>query len=150
MHNSYFVANFKRLFLINKGVIFLICAKSCKAASVLSDVLWPKDCSPSGFSVHGILQTKILEWVARPAPPRDLPDPGIKPMSLALVGGFFTTSATWEAWLFQHTFQICYYLLFSHSRLNPRKIHLSVIAVVPNSSGTRDWFRGRKFFHGLG
>ena len=30
----------------------------------------------------------------------DLPDPGIKPASLlssALAGGFFTTSATWEA-----------------------------------------------------
>ena len=29
----------------------------------------------------------------------DLPDPGIKPVSLmspALAGGFFTTSATWE------------------------------------------------------
>ena len=24
----------------------------------------PVDCSPSGFSVHGILQAKILEWVA--------------------------------------------------------------------------------------
>ena len=33
-------------------------------------------------------------------PPGDLPDPGIKPMSLmspALAGGFFATSATWEA-----------------------------------------------------
>ena len=32
--------------------------------------------------------------------PGDLPDPGIKPVSLmspALAGGFFTTSATWEA-----------------------------------------------------
>ena len=32
-------------------------------------------------------------------PPGNLPDPGIKPMSLmspALTGGFFTTSATWE------------------------------------------------------
>ena len=32
--------------------------------------------------------------------PGDLPDPGIKPASLrspALAGGFFTTSATWEA-----------------------------------------------------
>ena len=32
--------------------------------------------------------------------PGDLPNPGIKPMSLAspaLTGGFFTTSATWEA-----------------------------------------------------
>ena len=31
-------------------------------------------------------------------PPGDLPDPGIKPVSPALVGGFFTTWATWEAW----------------------------------------------------
>jgi len=33
-------------------------------------------------------------------PPGDLPNPGIKPQSLpssALAGGFFTTSATWEA-----------------------------------------------------
>ena len=33
-------------------------------------------------------------------PPGNLPDPGIEPMSLtslALAGGFFTTSATWEA-----------------------------------------------------
>ena len=31
---------------------------------------------------------------------QDLPNPGIEPMSLkspALAGGFFTTSATWEA-----------------------------------------------------
>ena len=34
--------------------------------------------------------------------PRDLPNPGIEPMSLtslALAGGFFTTNATWEALL---------------------------------------------------
>ena len=33
-------------------------------------------------------------------PPGDLPDPGIKPRSLmspAVAGGFFSTSATWEA-----------------------------------------------------
>ena len=27
----------------------------------------PVDCSPSGFSVHGILQASILEWVAMPS-----------------------------------------------------------------------------------
>ena len=26
----------------------------------------PVDCSPPGFSVHGILQASILEWVAMP------------------------------------------------------------------------------------
>ena len=43
-------------------------------------------------------------WSALPFPtPGDLPDPGIEPeslTSLALAGGFFTTSITWEArWL---------------------------------------------------
>ena len=40
-------------------------------------------------------------WSGLPCPPpRDIPDPGIEPafpMSPALAGGFFTTSATWEA-----------------------------------------------------
>ena len=30
-------------------------------------------------------------------PPEDPPDPGIQPLSPALAGGFFTTSANWEA-----------------------------------------------------
>ena len=45
-------------------------------------ILWcltlpdPMDCSPPGFSVQGILQARILEWVAIPfskgsSPPRD-------------------------------------------------------------------------------
>ena len=41
------------------------------------------DCSPPGSSVHGILQVRILEWVAIPFS-RDLPNPGIKPESPAL------------------------------------------------------------------
>ena len=56
----------------------------------------PMDCSLAGSSVHGILQEGILEWLPCP-PPGDLPDPGIKPASLTLAGGFFffffTTSA---------------------------------------------------------
>ena len=42
----------------------------------------PMDCSPPCSSVHGIFQGKILEWVAMPCmeSPRNLPDPGIKPM----------------------------------------------------------------------
>ena len=35
------------------------------------------DCSPPGSSVHGILQARILEWIAIPFS-RDLPDPRIK------------------------------------------------------------------------
>jgi len=48
------------------------------------------DCSPPGYSVHGILQARILEWVAISFS-RDLTNPGIKPTSPELAGGFFTT-----------------------------------------------------------
>ena len=41
------------------------------------------DHSSPGSSVYGILQARILEWVAMP-PPGDLPIPGIKPRSPAL------------------------------------------------------------------
>ena len=38
-----------------------------KVTSVVSDSLWPLDCSPPGSSVHGILQARMLEWAAMPS-----------------------------------------------------------------------------------
>ena len=57
------------------------------------------ECSLSSSSVHWILQARILEWAAMPFSrgsswPRDWTQPLMSP---ALAGGFFTTSATWEA-----------------------------------------------------
>ena len=43
----------------------------------------PVDCSPPGSPVYGILQARILEWVAMPSLGH-LPDPGIKLRSPAL------------------------------------------------------------------
>ena len=43
----------------------------------------PQDSSPPGSSVHGILQARILEWVAISSP-GDLLDPEIEPGSPAL------------------------------------------------------------------
>ena len=43
----------------------------------------PTLCNLMDYTVHGILQARILEWVAFPFS-RDLPNPGIKPRSLAL------------------------------------------------------------------
>ena len=43
----------------------------------------PMDCSPPGSSVHGILQTRILQWIAIFFS-RDLPNLGIKPRYSAL------------------------------------------------------------------
>ena len=60
-------------------------------------------CLP-GSSVHGILKARIPESVAVPSS-RDLPDLGIKPMSLmspSLADGFFT-SDTWEAQMDTYT-----------------------------------------------
>ena len=57
------------------------------------------DHSPPGSSVHGILQARIMEWVAMPSS-RGSPDPGIESTSLtspAMAGRFYTTSSTWEA-----------------------------------------------------
>ena len=74
----------------------LICAKLLQSCPTLCD---PKDCSPPGSSVHGILQARRLYWLPCPSP-GDLSDPVIKPTSLlspALADGFFTTNATGEA-----------------------------------------------------
>ena len=66
-------------------------AKRLQLCPTLCD---PIDGSPPGSSVPGILQARILEWVA---PPRDLPNPGIKPLFSTLAGELFTISAPWEA-----------------------------------------------------
>ena len=88
--NSLTMVPIKWKFFTNKSVC---CAKSLQLCSTLCE---PMDYSPPGSSVHGILQARILEWVAMP-PPRDLPNPGTEPISLALADGFCATSATWEA-----------------------------------------------------
>ena len=58
-----------------------------KSCPTLFDAM---DYSPPGSSVHAISQARILEWVAIPSL-RDLPNPGIKPLSPVLAGGFFTS-----------------------------------------------------------
>ena len=64
-----------------------VLAKSLQSCPALCD---PMDCSPPGSSVHGISQAKY--WSGLPFPsPRDLPNPGIEPMSPALTGRLFTT-----------------------------------------------------------
>ena len=41
----------------------LLCVTAFVAQSCLT-LCDPTDCSPSGFSVHRILQAKIVEWIA--------------------------------------------------------------------------------------
>ena len=63
----------------NDIVVYYLClvAESCPT-------LWDlMDCSPPGSSAHGILQARILEWVAIPFS-RDLPNREIEPKFPAL------------------------------------------------------------------
>ena len=57
------------------------------------------DCSPQAPLSTGFSRQGYCSGLPCP-PPGDLPDPGIRsasPTSPALAGGFFTTSASWEA-----------------------------------------------------
>ena len=54
------------------------------------------DCSPSGSSVHGILQARILEWVAMPSS-RKSSQPRIQTWVSGPAGRLFTICATREA-----------------------------------------------------
>ena len=64
--------------------------------SVVSDSLWPMDCSPPGSAVHGILQARILEWVAMPSSRVSSQLSDQTEVSL-IAGKFFTNWATREA-----------------------------------------------------
>ena len=68
-----------------------MCAKSLQSGSTVCN---PVNCSPPGSSVLGILQVRIMEWVAMPSSResswlRDRTHPSMSP---ALAGIFFTTS----------------------------------------------------------
>ena len=68
----------------------------------------PMDCSLPGSSIHGILQARILEWVARPSSRESSwPRNRTQVSYVSCVGRrFFTISATWEAQV-QKYLQFC-------------------------------------------
>ena len=80
------------------GMLLLLLSSECMLGHFSRAPLFyvSMDCSPPGSPVHGILQQEY--WSGLPCPPPgDLPDPGIKPMSLissALADRFFTTGIT--------------------------------------------------------
>ena len=74
------------------------CAVLCFVPQSCPTLCDPMDCSPPGSSVHGILQARILEWVAMPSSrgssqPRDLT--GVS----CIAGRFFASRVTREALL---------------------------------------------------
>ena len=79
-------------------------------SGVLCLTLWdPIDCSLPGASVHGILQARILEWVAIPFS-RGSSQPKDQTQVSCIAGGFFTNWATREykaeKWVFKENHHI--------------------------------------------
>ena len=62
----------------------LDCALLCLVTQLCLTLCDHMDCSPLGSSVLGILQARLLEWVAMPSSRGDLPNPGIELRSPAL------------------------------------------------------------------
>ena len=103
-HSVFFLEN--SLYTSGRDTWYMydVCMHAKSLQSCLT--LWnPMNCSLPGSSVHGSLQARTLEWVAMPSS-RGSSQLRIKPVSLmspALAGGFFTTSATWEAQMYDES-----------------------------------------------
>ena len=81
------------------ATLFLACVLSRFSRILL--FVTPMDCSPPGSSPLSMGFSRQEYWSGLPSPPPGgLPNPRIKSTSPALAGGFFATSATWEALLF--------------------------------------------------
>ena len=74
-----------------------VCVCVCVLVTQLCPALChPTDCSPPGSSVHGILQARILEWVASPSSMGSSQSRDQTQVS-CIAGRFFTIWATREA-----------------------------------------------------
>ena len=67
--DDYFVYYYEQESLRRNGVAIIVNkrvqnAVKVKSVSCVQLFVTPVDCSPPGSSVHGILQARILEWVA--------------------------------------------------------------------------------------
>ena len=71
----------------------------------------PVDCSPQVSSVHGILQARILEWVAMPSSRRSS-QPRDQTQVSSIADGFFTMWATREGQYIHIYSPECIYVFF--------------------------------------
>ena len=74
------------------------CAVLCLVAQSCMTLCHSMDCSPPGSSVQGVLQARILEWVAMPSS-RGSSQPRDQIQVSCIAGGFFTVWAIREALL---------------------------------------------------
>ena len=78
------------------GEYWKACVCMCLVAQLCPTLCDPMDCSPPASSVHGILQARILEWVAMPSSKVSSQSRDGTQVSF-IAGGLFTVWATREA-----------------------------------------------------
>ena len=83
---------------INVGIVVLMIrtislsspeSQSVSRSAVSNSFVTPMDCNQPGSSVHGILQARLLEWVAMPFPSGSS-RPGDRTWVSHIAGRFFT------------------------------------------------------------
>ena len=87
MYNS--ILFWSKLFYLATFLLLLLCALVTQSCLTLYD---PMDCSPTGSSIHGISQARILEWVALPFS-RGSSQPRDRTQVFCIAGRLFTI---WE------------------------------------------------------
>ena len=112
---GYFYSVFSEKSLHTYGCFLLIFLKTCsrmygmwsESCSVVSD-----SCDPMDYTVHGILQPRILEWVAFPFS-RESSQPRDRSQVSRIAGRFFTPWATRDIMAFKK-----YSIILPNSKVN--------------------------------
>ena len=86
-----------------------MCCCCCLVTQSCPTLCDSMDCSPSGSSVHGILQARVLEWVAMPSS-RGSSQPRDRTWVFYIAGRFFTTELPGKP----HTYILLLYKIDNH------------------------------------
>ena len=98
LRSAFFIVQLSHPYMTTGETMWgLDCKESCVLVTQACPTLCnPTDCSPPGFSAHGILQARILEWIAIPFS-RGTSQPRDWALVSCLTGKFFTIWATKKA-----------------------------------------------------
>ena len=120
-------------------VCVCVCVRVC--GQPLLTLCGPMNYSPPGSSVHGILQARMVEWVAMFSSRESSRFIDWNCISyLALAGGFFTTSTTWER---TNSSFLCFFVAFRPSvdcMMPPGENNLLLTLVIQRLISSRNTF----------
>ena len=133
---------FSPISILGSFVKYCLHAKSLQLCLTLCN---STDCSPPGFSVHGIPQARILKWIAMTSSRGSSQPRGwtkISLMSPALAGRFFNTSDTLETLIhfliFIFNWFIAFYEIYNF---------LNMLIISQNCDFPKKYLKKKKFYH---